>query len=406
MLLFALNLPAPTARAQFNLFEVFVTATNPSLTPDLIVGGSSLPDLIRNLVNIQAEFASFAGEAISADITYAGVANAINITVDPVGMTATLTFTLLGPGAPTFVFTGADLDEQIEQFIQDNLATQITAFLQAVNTLSAVAVTDGSPISTTAQSAEYVFDRFGLHSDFTAWERRDSEYRHVATGLSARVDTYYSRIDTVNGNGQSVAIAPSFQYTFDEHIAFAVQIPMNYMTIEGADVFNLHVNLALPINLMLADEVVPLGVRITPFASMSGSASVDFVAGGILGGGGVLGTIFLDLGTFYASASAQISHHEGLTLTYGGFSLDPGVSQQIFKGGVKVTQTIGDSFFVYATCTFTAFLQDAAVDEYLTPGAGFGYRLPNGLNISAGYKSDLGNGFNTQQLRASIQLPF
>ena len=55
MLLFGLNLSVPTARAQFNLFEVFVTATNPSLTPDLTVGGSSLPDLIRNLVNLQAE---------------------------------------------------------------------------------------------------------------------------------------------------------------------------------------------------------------------------------------------------------------------------------------------------------------------------------------------------------------
>ena len=32
--------------------------------------------------------------------------------------------------------------------------------------------------------------------------------------------------------------------------------------------------------------------------------------------------------------------------------------------------------------------------------------LPNGLNISAGYMGDLGNGFSTQQLRASIQLPF
>ncbi len=403
----AVGLSASPAAAQFgDLFEVFVTATDGSGTPDLTVTGSSLPDLIEDLVNAQGGFSSYTGVAFDADISVAGVVDAINITVDPVAGTASLTFTALGPGAPTFVFTGGNLLAQIEQFIQDNLSGQITEFLRAINTLSSVAVTDGSPISTTAMTAEYVFDRFGLHADLTAWERRDSDFRHTGAGFQGRVDVYYNTIDTDTGDGQSVAIAPSLQYTFDENVAVALLFPISYMTIEGSEVFNLQMDLAVPINLVLPDEVVPVGLRVTPFGTLSSSASVDFIAGGLFGGGGVLGTLYLDLGGFQASASAQISFHESINLSYAGYSFDPGVSQQIVKAGFKVTQSIGENFYVYTSFTFSSFLQPAAVDEFITPGAGFGYRTRSGLNISAGYTGDIGNGFNGHQLRATLQLPF
>ena len=138
----ALLVPVAPVRGD-ELFEVFVTATDLSGTPDLLVGGSSFPDLLNDLINAQGAFASFAGVAFSADVTFAGIANAINVTVDPMTGDATLTFTILGPGAPTFTFSGADLFGQIEQFLQDNLSGQLTAFLDAINTLSLVAVTDG-----------------------------------------------------------------------------------------------------------------------------------------------------------------------------------------------------------------------------------------------------------------------
>ncbi|MHC4767648.1 MAG: hypothetical protein ACYTEI_02925, partial [Planctomycetota bacterium] len=152
-------LPVSPARA-VDLFEIFVTPTDGSGVPDLTVGGWELPELLEDLVNAQGAFASFSGAAFSADIAFAGIANAINVTVDPATQTATLTFTVLGADAQTFTFTGIDLWQQIEDFLQDNLAEQLSEFINAINTLSLVAVTDGTPLSTTALSADYIFDRF------------------------------------------------------------------------------------------------------------------------------------------------------------------------------------------------------------------------------------------------------
>ena len=74
--------PTSTARA-VDLWEIFVDATNPMVT-DLTIGGSDILELINNLINAQDQFASFAGEAFSADLSFAGLADVINITFDGV----------------------------------------------------------------------------------------------------------------------------------------------------------------------------------------------------------------------------------------------------------------------------------------------------------------------------------
>ncbi|MHC4414482.1 MAG: hypothetical protein ACYS0G_04280 [Planctomycetota bacterium] len=405
LLLVALALPAAPARAG-DLFEILVTATDGSPTPDLLVGGFELPELLNDLVNAQGAFASFDGVAFSADITFAGVPDAINITVDPVTETATLTFTILGDDAQTFTFTGTDLADQIEQFLENNLANQLTAFLDAINTLALVAVTDGTPLSTTALSATYVFDRFGLHADLTAAERRAMEDQEVEPGLRGRFDTYYESIDTDVGDGDSFAIAPSLEWVFDETTSIAFLFPIAYHDIEGAEILNAHVNLAVPVNVLRPGVDSPLSVRVVPFGTLAGSGSIDMVAGGLIGGGGVVSTATLFLGDLTVSASSQFSYHEGLTLRYEDFEFDPGVSQEIVKVGLKATQTVGDNFYIFGSIVHTTFLEDAAVDDYLTPGGGFGYRLENGLNLNFGYSSDIADGYDSHRLRFTFQLPF
>ncbi len=399
---------AAEARAR-DLFEIFVMATDGSGTPDLLVGGSSFVDLVNSLINSQGAFASFDGVAFEASVNFAGVPNAITITGDPAAQQATLTFSILGDDAQTFVFTGDDLFQQIQQFLQDNLAQQITAFIDQINTLSLVAVTDGTPLSSTALSASYVFDRFGLHADLTAAEKRAQEGEEAGggeTGFRGRVDTYGQFIGTDVGDGVSVAVAPSFEYVFDERISLALLLPITYLEIEGAQVFNLQANIAMPINLLLSDESHPLGVRVTPFGTFAASASVDLLAGGLIAGGGVLGTVTLELGDFTISASSQLSFHDSITLRYDQYEFDPGVSQQILKNGLKVTHYVGDDLYLYGTITETMFLSEAAVDEYLSPGAGIGYRTGNGLNLNVGYSGDIADGYHAHQVRVTIQLPF
>ncbi len=397
----------PTHRVEAgDLWEILVTNTDGSGVPDLLVTGSSLPHLLDNLVNASADFQSFSGVALSADVSFAGIANVINVTVDPATMTGTLTFTILGAGAQTFVFSGADLAGQIEQFIQDNLAGQITAFIQAFNQLSLIAVTDGTPLSTTALSAEYIFDRFGLHADLTAWERRQVDAEEFEQGMRARIDTFYNSISTDVGNGNSFAIVPSLEWYLSKEVSIALQFPINYLDVEGSDVYNIQANLAVPIRVIAPTFDSPLGLTITPFGTLAGAGSVDLVAGGLIGGGGVLGTVTLDFVNVRVSFSSQLSFHEGLTMHYQGFSFDPGVSQQIWKNGLKGTANIGENFYVYGTMTYTQFLQNAAVDTWWSPGGGIGFRQPDGSSITVGYSADIGDGFRGDQFRLVFQLPF
>jgi len=401
-ILAAVLVPASATRA--DLWEVLVTDPD-MILPDILVGDSSLPNLLDHLLNTQGPFAAYAGEAFSADISFAGIADVINVTFDGAA-TATLTFTILGAGAQTFVFTGGDLFDQLEQFIQDNIADQITAFLQAINTLSLIAVTDGTPMSTTALSANYVFERFGLHADLTAWERRQIDQEEFKEGLRGRIDGFYTSITTDVGNGNSFAIAPSLEWVVSKEVSIAMLVPINYTDIEGSDILNVHVTLAVPIRIILPSFDNPLGLTITPFGTLAGSGSVDLVAGGLIGGGGLLGTVSLDYQQIRVSFSSQLSIHEGITLRYEGFKFDPGVSQQIWKNGVKVTGNIGENFYVYGTATFTQFLQDATLDGYWSPGVGFGYRTPSGLNVSVGYSADTGDGYNADHARLTIQVPY
>ncbi len=389
-----------------DLWEILVTNTDGSGVPDLLITGSSLPNLLDNLVNASGSFQSFSGVALSADISFAGIPDVINVTVDPATMTGTLTFTILGAGAQTFVFTGTDLADQIEQFIKDNLANQVTAFLQAINALSLIAVTDGTPLSTTALSAQYVFDRFGLHADLTAWERRQVDAEAFKEGIRVRIDTFYNSISTDVGNGNSFSIVPSVEWYLSKDLSIALQIPINYLDIEGSDVYNIHANLAVPIRVIAPTDDSPLGLTLTPFGTLAGAGSVDLIAGGLIGGGGLLGTVSLDFVNIRVSFSSQISFHEGITMRYQGFSFDPGVSQQIWKNGLKGTANIGENFFVYGTVTYSQFLQNAAVDTWWSPGAGVGFRQPDGLSVTIGYSGDFGDGFRGDQYRLVFQLPF
>jgi hypothetical protein len=401
----ALLLPAQEARA-VDLFEIFVVNTDGSGVPDLTVGGWELPELLEDLIQAQDDFASFAGVAFSADITFMGVQNAINITVDPATQTATLTFTALGAGAPTFTFSGAQLWQQIEDFLQDNLSDALADFIKAINELSLVAVTDGTPLSTTALSADYIFDRFALHGDFTRAERRAAAEQELDIGLRGRFDVYYNNIDTDVADGYSLALAPSLEWVFNEDLSLGFLFPITYTDIEGAEVLNAHIDVALPWRLLHPNEHSPLGLRVTPFGSLALSGSVDTVSGAIIGAGGVQGTATLELGDVTVSGSVQYSYHESLALRYESWDFDLDITQQIVKVGGKVTQRLGDNFFIYGTFVYTTFLEDAAVDDWITPGAGLGYRLENGLNISAGYTADIADGYDSHNLRATFQIPF
>ena len=58
--------------------------------------------------------------------------------------------------------------------------------------------------------------------------------------------------------------------------------------------------------------------------------------------------------------------------------------------------------FVDAGVTYTSFLQDAAVDNYLTPTAGLGLRFGDAGAFRVGYTGDFADGYTSHGGTAQI----
>ena len=165
------SLAALGAHAQSDELFVFDLAESGNPSNTLTVGGSTLPDLAQDLADTEGAFASFDGVAFDAMLQYAGVAGALDISYDPTGGMgggALLTINNIeGYDGPPIVLDEADgdLGDQLEDFFLKDNPDIIKDFLGAIAEQSVVAVTDGNPLASTARSAKYRFDRFGLFAD-------------------------------------------------------------------------------------------------------------------------------------------------------------------------------------------------------------------------------------------------
>jgi hypothetical protein len=117
--------------------------------------------------------------------------------------------------------------------------------------------------------------------------------------------------------------------------------------------------------------------------------------------------VTLDMPRGWAVTLAQsFTWHRGQKLEIGDYEFDPGVDQKILKVGGKVSKRLGDKAFVFGGATWTDFIEDAAVDNYTTPTAGFGFRFRNGGVLAFAYEGDFADDFNRQQIRFDMAFSF
>lgn len=425
---------AGTATAQNSLFNFNVMATNTSgLT--LNAGGSSMPDLIEDLIDTQGQFSSFAGVPFSAGLTYAGVQNAAVFTLNGSATQATLTFPILGSGAPvrTFDAVNGDLDQQLKDYFLKDAPSDIEDFLQAVARNSVLAVTDGNPSATTARMARFAYDRFGSWSDIP-WAQAPSpieidgieqqnpenaqrpagtdplavvvvDQRHdFGTRSRFRFDVSGGVIDSDVADGGSVSFDPSFEYRFNENVGLIIGTPISYHRVEGANVFNLGAHLGLPIALARPENGKGFSWQVTPSVLVAGSASYDFAAGTMLLGYGITNLVNYssgsEVGDWGASLIVHYSGYNSQKISYDDYEFDSGVDQQIFRAGGRFTYNATNQWTFYAGAAYTDFIEDAAIDNYISPEGGVAMRTEGGnFNLRFGYQGDLGDGYNAHQLR-------
>jgi hypothetical protein len=405
-----------------DLFVISGTSNGNPITP---VGANNLIDLVNSAVNNQGQFTALANTQASLSLNYGGIANAITVDKNPTNTFGTLTFINKDGTRTTRTFdttapsaNGRTLQQLIEDYLKKDGSADLKSFYQAVNAQSVIAVSDGNPNATTARMADQTYDRFGRFNRQTAMAIPVEQHEEVSAdnellerpGFQLRLGASGYSFTAGDFSGESVTIDSSFNWTFTPRIGLTLGTFLAYNTIENADVYHLGLCLGLPIRPVLATPSQPWTWQITPSFSVAGSASEDAAAGGIIYGGALTSLLRWQITSrFSLEMSNQIGFYSGRKLTFSSFEIDPGVSQQILKNGLEAQFNLGQQgWYLYGGASYTNFLQDASVSNYITPSAGIGWHKPTnrGTSVELGFIGDFGDNFTAYGARVEANFAF
>ncbi len=365
----ALILVVPSVAGATDLFGVEATYSGGTITQT----ASSLPDLVEALVNNQGAFTPLVGNNFTGNLTYYGLPGAVAVNVQ--GETQlTITSPLTGLNR---TFTGTDrhgLEEQVTDWLLKDGSNEVAKLIQAAAERSAAAITDGNPSSATARIADRAFGAFGLFP--AARAMRGSEPGHYA---AIWFHTRQSKADTPVGTAESADYELNFPWwlNFGRHFSLIGNASGQYMDTEGTAIYGGGSDLGLGIRPFVRDEESTFGWQITPFIGLHGLGTYDGATGGLLNQFGVTSRLEFQLprGILLIVAN-QFSHFDSLKFKIEDVEIDPGVEQNVLKNGLMLDVPVWTAKSLYANGFFvdTRFLQDAAVDNYQTLGAGLSLR--------------------------------
>jgi hypothetical protein len=375
-----------------DLFRVDVVGTSDTLS----VSGSSLLDLASDAAGQEGAFEVFAGQAYTANVTYAGLEDAINISSNADNSLVTLTIPSTG-FTKTFDAADGDIEDQIEDFLKEDGADALADFISVINEQTLVGVTDGNPSALTAMTSNETFRLFG---DF-----RNPFGQYVQGGDGLRLYANGAVIDTEAGDGMLFEGALTTSFRFTNRVALVLDALGSYRNIEDSETITLTGIAGLPIRISPElDDDQPFFWQITPSVHLGGGGSADQLAGGLVLGGGVTNLVGIKAGDFLFSSGQHLGVFEGQPIDVSGYEFETDVSQAIFKGSLAVTYGgIGQHAYLQGGVVYTDFLKDAGVDNYVTPFAGLGFKLGRGV-MRVGYSADLADDFTLHRGEVELRL--
>jgi len=365
----AMILVVPGVAGATDLFGVEAAYSGGTITQT----ASSLPNLVEALVNNQGDFAPLVGNNFTGSLTYYGIPGAVAVNVQ--GDTQlTITSPLTGLNR---TFTGTDrkdLENQLTDWLLKDGSKEAAKLIQAAAERSAVAITDGNPSSATARMADRAFSTFAL---FPATRvMRGSEPGHHA-GLWFH--TRQSKAETPVGTADSADYELNLPWwlNFGRHVSLIGNGSGQYMDTEGTAIYGGGGDLGLGIRPFVRDEESNFGWQITPFVGLHGVGTYDGATGGLLNQFGIASRLEFQLPHgIQLIVANQLSHFTSLKLKIEDVEIDPRVEQNVLKNGLMVDVPVWTAKSLYANGFFvdTRFLQDAAIDNYQTLGAGLSLR--------------------------------
>lgn len=378
---------------------------------DQIAGDNNVVDLVDAFINADkaAGFALFAGLAgYKGTLTYAGVENALLIDISDFGTKLTLSIPSTGKVAE-FQGLGPDnLSAQFESWVKTTGVSDWADFLRKMNGLSPLAVLSGNPRSTVALMGGNAYRRFGFDDSRSRMGFGETIKRWG--GFELRVDAGISAVSTDTFSDDLFAFDPAITLAgeFGRRIGLSFSVIGQYRSYDGAKMADLGAELALPITLKRPDEG-PFYWKLTPFFQAAGGVSIDFAAGGLLFGGGVVNALGWNRGPFEVLMSNMIAYYGGAPIDdIAGYDFDTELSQLYFKNGVEGTWWIRWGFYADAGVHFSNFVVDkAAVPWFATPTVGVGWEAGRWFDIRIAYEADLSsNDYVSNRLQAKLDFLF
>lgn len=372
--------------------------------PDtVVVSGSDLLDILEDAIESRGAFAGFDGTAFTASAAVGGVSDVIRVAVNAAGTSATLEFPLTGFSR---TFTGANTDEiqeQIEDFIEDDGADEYALVVEALNERSVMAVVDGNPGSATARIGRATFRRWGLSPYWapgltvSGTEAQDDDSFRFSLDPGAEV------LDRDGFDSVAGTLGASATWALNDAVGLSLSGLAVYEEVEDASLFQGGIELALPITLLgvrgdevrdpnadadgngaadggapgvRADTAPPVRLQLTPYAGYGLGGSVDLGQGASFWSLGVAASAAMEVGPVTLSGGAAITHFGGVDLSYDDYEFETEIDQQLLTVGGLASWHLGDGVSVSGGVSWSQYLQDAAIDDWISPEVGVTFGGP------------------------------
>ena len=356
-------------------------STTDTLQPVQVkAGDSDLINLVQQAIEATGPFQPLENRASTSVLDYGGASNAMRFDINTAGTQAILNIPVI-KFQRTFTAANRDgLYNQIKNFLQNEGRDVYKRFLEAMNRQSTVAVSDGNPNSTTALVAKTAFEDAGFGGEDTITKALDIE--NINFSLLASVGQFSSR--DFDGHSYTLPLGYSFKVT--DRVQTKLRMPLSYWEVGGAGIYNGSFMVNVPVKVLLPsagpakdeagrDWLSPLTWTVTPTLGLAGGGSQDYRAGSVMYVTGLGSMLNYDFGRFGLTLGNQLSAMKGLSNHVGDYDIGDKVDQRILKNGLKVTVPFDHRWVGEVYGIHTAFLKDAAVDNYFTLGAQGGMRL-------------------------------
>ncbi len=381
--------------------EIYVQSTSGS-GQTFQIGGTNIDGLITQVVERQGQLAVLVGQPFDAQLSYLGVPNSARLNISANGLSATLEIPSANFKKTFTAATPNQLNNQIQNFLRKEGSSELAEMRRYVNTVSPAGITDGNPYSTTALLASEFFDALALDPNRTFGDepRQPGEVRLslISGGGAYNASTFH---------GWRLSARVQADYRVNRKLSLVAILPFNYLNLEGSQIYGVGGGLGVPIAILGNFEERKTRLTVAPFVGGMFRWSEDLAGGGAMVSAGANASLTVPLGEHWEpSLIVQISDYRGVPFDVDGYQLDKVVDQQVLKVGGQVVYRITDSLLAEGYAVANRFLQDAAVQNWVTVGAGLKLRLWRQWFIGGGYELDSGADFNANAGRLTLGVRF